>query len=96
MGSVTAMTAIPLRSLTGDLDPVECKLHCAVFNGSDHPIDVLTRVGSFGLVPWVFGLQCIENRLDLGVYGWRVGGDDAVEVDGGRAQGFEGAQEAAQ
>lgn len=37
------MTAISLRSLTGDLDPAECKLHCAVFNGNDHPIDVLTR-----------------------------------------------------
>lgn len=37
------MAAIPLRSLIGDLDPTECKLHCAVWNGEDHPIDVLTR-----------------------------------------------------
>ena len=44
-----------------------------------------SRVGSFGLVPWIFSLQRVENRLDLGVDGWQVGGDDAVEVDGGRA-----------
>jgi hypothetical protein len=37
------VAAIPLRSLLGDLDPAECKLHCAVWNGQDHPIDVLTR-----------------------------------------------------
>lgn len=34
---------IPLRSLIGDLDPTECKLHCAVWNGEEHPIDVLAR-----------------------------------------------------
>jgi hypothetical protein len=34
---------IPLRSLIGDLDPTVCKLHCAVWNGHDHPIDVLAR-----------------------------------------------------
>lgn len=37
------MHAIPLRSLIGDLDSTQCKLHCAVWNGEDHPIDVLTR-----------------------------------------------------
>jgi hypothetical protein len=37
------MAAIPLRRLIGDLDPTKCKLHCAVWNGQDHPIDVLTR-----------------------------------------------------
>jgi hypothetical protein len=37
------MSAIPLRSLIGDLDPKISKLHCAVWNGEDHPIDVLTR-----------------------------------------------------
>jgi GAF domain len=37
------MSAIPLRSLIGDLDPKSCKLHCAVWNNEDHPIDVLTR-----------------------------------------------------
>ncbi|WP_264016565.1 hypothetical protein [Mycolicibacterium confluentis] len=36
------MTAIPLRSMIGDVDPAERKLHWAVFNGTDHPIDVLT------------------------------------------------------
>jgi hypothetical protein len=37
------VAAIPLRSLIGDLDPKTCKLHCAVWNGEDHPIDVLAR-----------------------------------------------------
>jgi len=37
------MAAIPLSSLTSDLDPRQFKLHCAVFNGKDQPIDVLTR-----------------------------------------------------
>jgi hypothetical protein len=37
------LAAIPLSSLIGDLDPSVCKLHCAVLNGEDHPIDVLTR-----------------------------------------------------
>jgi hypothetical protein len=34
---------IPLRSLVGDLDPTVCKLHCAVWNGEEYPIDVLAR-----------------------------------------------------
>ena len=33
--------AIPLRTLIGDLDPAACKLHCAKYNGKQHPIDVL-------------------------------------------------------
>jgi hypothetical protein len=33
--------AIPLRSLISDLDPTLCKLHCAVWNGEEYPIDVL-------------------------------------------------------
>jgi hypothetical protein len=37
------VTAIPLRTLIGDLDPATCKLHCAVWNGEDQPIDVLAR-----------------------------------------------------
>ncbi|WP_099041842.1 GIY-YIG nuclease family protein [Mycobacterium neglectum] len=37
------MATIPLSTLIGDLDPTKCKLHCAVFNGKDHPIDVLAR-----------------------------------------------------
>ena len=32
---------IPLGSLIGDLDPTVCKLHCAVYNGEQYPIDVL-------------------------------------------------------
>jgi hypothetical protein len=32
-----------LRSLIGDLDPTVCKLHCAVWDGEEHPIDVLAR-----------------------------------------------------
>lgn len=34
---------IPLRSLLGDLDPSRCKLHCAVWNGSRDPADVLVE-----------------------------------------------------
>ncbi|WNG95007.1 GIY-YIG nuclease family protein [Mycobacterium sp. ITM-2016-00318] len=37
------MATIPLRSLIGDLDPAKCKLHCAVFNGEEYPLDVLAR-----------------------------------------------------
>jgi len=37
------VATIPLRDLIGDLDPAKCKLHCAVFNGIDHPIDVISR-----------------------------------------------------
>lgn len=36
------MEPIPLVALLGNgIDPTECKLHCAVYNGYDHPIDVL-------------------------------------------------------
>lgn len=35
--------ALLLRSLVQDLDPTQCKLHCAVWNGSDHPLDVFAR-----------------------------------------------------
>lgn len=42
--SLAAVAAvIPLRSLIGDLDPTLCKLHCAVWNREEHPIDVLAR-----------------------------------------------------
>jgi len=35
---------IPLRSfLPESVDPALCKLHCAVWNGENHPIDVLAR-----------------------------------------------------
>lgn len=37
------MSVIALRSLLGDLDPKACKLHCAVFDQKDQPIDVLAR-----------------------------------------------------
>lgn len=33
--------SIPLRTLTGGLDPTACKLHCAKYNGEQHPIDAL-------------------------------------------------------
>lgn len=33
--------AIPLRGLLGDLDPHRCKLHCAVWDKSRNPADVL-------------------------------------------------------
>ncbi len=35
--------AIPLKSLIGDVDPTQFKLHCAVWNGSDQPLDVFAR-----------------------------------------------------
>jgi len=38
-----AVSAIPLTGFLGDLDPAECKLHCAVWNHQDQPIDVLAR-----------------------------------------------------
>lgn len=41
--SLVSVVAIPLGSLTGDIDPTACKVHCAVWNGVDHPIDVLAR-----------------------------------------------------
>jgi hypothetical protein len=37
------MSAIALKSLLGNLDPQACKLHCAVFDQVDQPIDVLAR-----------------------------------------------------
>lgn len=38
------MEPIPLASLLGSaVDPVQCKLHCAVYNGEQHPIDVLSN-----------------------------------------------------
>lgn len=37
------VAVIPLRSLIGELDPTACKLHCAVWNGEEYPIDVLAR-----------------------------------------------------
>lgn len=38
------MEPIPLRSILGTLvDPALCKLHCAVWNGEEQPIDVLTN-----------------------------------------------------
>ena len=38
------MDLIPLRTVLPDaLDPKTCKLHCAVWNGETHPIDVLAR-----------------------------------------------------
>ena len=38
------MQPIPLASLLpGDFDPGTCKLHCAVYNGKNYPIDVLAN-----------------------------------------------------
>jgi hypothetical protein len=37
------VAAIQLRSILGDVDPQACKLHCAVWNGEDQPIDVFAR-----------------------------------------------------
>lgn len=38
------MEPIPLASLLGpDLEPTECKIHCAVWNKHEHPIDVLSN-----------------------------------------------------
>jgi hypothetical protein len=45
------VSAIPLKDFLGDLEPAECKLHCAVWNGSEQPIDVLARSWN-GWVGW--------------------------------------------
>lgn len=38
------MEPIPLAALLGAaVDPAQCKLHCAVYNGEHHPIDVLSN-----------------------------------------------------
>lgn len=38
------MEAIPLAALIpAAVDPATCKLHCAVWNGEEHPIDVLSN-----------------------------------------------------
>ena len=47
-------------------------------------------------MPWRRLLEGGEDGLDLGFDGWRVGVDDSVDLDRGRAQGFQGAQESAQ
>lgn len=42
--SLRCMEAIPLAALLPrEFDPATCKLHCAVFNGEKHPIDVLAN-----------------------------------------------------
>lgn len=37
------LSCIPLASIIGDLEPTACKLHCAVWNGENQPVDVLAR-----------------------------------------------------
>lgn len=61
ISSLAAMAPIPLSSLLGDLDPKACKLHCAVWNGEDHPIDVLTRSWD----EWVTWSQWRPSRDDF-------------------------------
>ena len=46
------MSAIPLNDFLGDLDPAECKLHCAVWNQEEQPIDVLARSWEDEWVGW--------------------------------------------
>jgi hypothetical protein len=36
-------SVIPLRNLVPDLDPPQYKLHCAVWNGEENPLDVFNR-----------------------------------------------------
>ena len=36
-------STIPLRNFVPDLDPTQYKLHCAVWNGEAHPLDVYAR-----------------------------------------------------
>ena len=52
---------IPLRNLVPDLDPTEYKLHCAVWNGSDHPLDVFARSWD----EWVLMEQMASARDDF-------------------------------
>jgi hypothetical protein len=42
-GILRPVEAIPLKTLIGDLNPLDCKLHCAVWNGQVQPIDALAR-----------------------------------------------------
>jgi hypothetical protein len=62
------MEAIPLASMLGSaLDPVQCKLHSAAFDGEYHPIDVHSERAR--LVVLTFGrvakhlIACLEPWL---------------------------------
>lgn len=59
--SLLTVSTIPLRSLVADLNPAEFKLHCAVWNGENHPIDVLARSWD----EWVVWSQWRGTRDDF-------------------------------
>jgi hypothetical protein len=83
------MEPIPLAPLLGQLDPLTCKLHCAVWNGEEHPIDVLSSdpVGWHGWNSYrsnkddfnrqfIFSLAQDKRDLSLWLFGgvWEVVG----------------------
>lgn len=82
------MASIPIASLLPtDFDPTTCKLHCAVFNQVEHPIDVLANdpAGWQGWNsyrsnkddfnrPFIFSLAQDRHDLSLWLFGgiWEV------------------------
>lgn len=61
-----AMQPIALEALLpADLDPTMCKLHCAVFNGEEYPIDVLASdpVGWQGWNSWRAGKDDFNRQF---------------------------------
>lgn len=55
-------SAIPLRALLADLRPGDCKLHCAVWNGEEHPIEVMA--GSFERWTWWNSYRADNNHFN--------------------------------
>jgi len=76
------MQQISLEALLpADFDPTTCKLHCAVFNGKEHPIDVLANdpVEWQGWNSWRAG----KNDFRLFAFqGWIVGRRGPVRLAG--------------
>lgn len=58
LADMSVNKAIPLRTLIGDFEPGTCKLHCAKYNGEQHPIDALA--GSWA--DWVTWNRYRPNR----------------------------------
>ena len=60
------MQQISLEALLPvNFDPTTCKLHCAVFNGDEHPIDVLANdpVGWQGWNSWRAGKDDFNRKF---------------------------------
>ena len=83
-------SAIPLRNLLPGLDPTQYKVHCAVSNGIDQPLDVFARSWDEWVLwnryrparnefnrPFIFSLMQVYDERDR----WLFGG--VFEVVGG-------------